>query len=67
MSKLDRINPFSEQSITDQLDSWASALEMAVATLNRTLAQIEQFRKGEEDDQQPPGRTGAIGGDDGDD
>lgn len=66
MSKLDRINPFSEQSITDQLDSWASALEMAVATLNCTLAQIEQFRRGDEDDQQQPGQPGPVGGDGGD-
>lgn len=46
MTKLDRVNPFAEQDVTQQLDSWSAALEMAVATLNQTLAELKAFQKG---------------------
>lgn len=42
---LDKVNPFSEQGVTDQLDSWAAALEMAVATLNQTLTEFRAFQE----------------------
>lgn len=51
MSKLDRVNPFVDQDVSSQLDSWAAALEMAVATLNQTLAEVKIFKeKGAGDD-----------------
>jgi hypothetical protein len=44
-------NPFGEKGVTEQLDSWASALEMAVAKLTQTLTEVRSLReKGTEDD-----------------
>lgn len=51
MTKLERVNPFADQGVSEQLDSWAAALEMAVATLNQTLAEVRQYQeKGVADD-----------------
>lgn len=40
-----RVDPFGEQDISQQLDSWAAAVEMAVATLNQTLIEVRAFQK----------------------
>jgi hypothetical protein len=45
VSKLSRVNPFVDQDVTSQLDSWAAALEMAVATLNQTLEEVKTFKE----------------------
>lgn len=45
MSKMGRVNPFVDQDVTSQLDSWAAALEMAVATLNQTLEEVKVFKE----------------------
>lgn len=56
MTKFDRVNPFADQDVTQQLDSWAAALEMAVAALNQTLAEVRLYQeKGVAD--VPPART----------
>ncbi len=64
MTKFDRVNPFADQGVSQQLDSWAAALEMAVATLNQTLAEVRLYQeKGVADD--PAAAEEADGGDDG--
>jgi hypothetical protein len=42
---IETVNPFAERGVTDQLNAWASALEMAVSTLNRTLAEFKEFQE----------------------
>lgn len=53
-------NPFGEQDVTKQLDSWAAALEMAVAKLTETLIEVKAFqeRKGTDDDGSDPSPDG---------
>lgn len=47
---LDKINPFRDRNVSDQLGAWAAAVEMAVATLNKTLAEFKEFQeKGDPD------------------
>lgn len=53
-------DPYSEQEISRQLDSWAAALEMAVATLNQTLVEVKGFN-GKEADERDDGTAGPVG------
>jgi hypothetical protein len=47
---ISRVDPFEGQDAAQQLDSWVAALEMTVATLNKTLADFKEFqRKGDQD------------------
>lgn len=47
---IDKVNPFAERGVTEQLDAWTAALEMAVSTLNNTLAEFKLFQeKGQAD------------------
>jgi hypothetical protein len=59
---LDRINPFGDRGVTEQLDAWAAALEMAVSTLNRTLAEFKEFQKKGGPDVGPEARRAAGDG-----
>lgn len=54
------LDPFGDQDVTTQLDSWAAALEMAVATLNRTLIEVKKFSGKELSDDE---RDGTAAGD----
>lgn len=67
---IDKVNPFADRDVTDQLNAWTAALEMAVATLNQTLTEFKDFQqKGEPDvgdDATGTGAGGEHGGDVGD-
>lgn len=41
----DKVNPFAERGVTEQLNAWTAALEMAVSTLNRTLTEFKEFQE----------------------
>jgi hypothetical protein len=58
---IDRVNPFRDRNVSDQLGAWAVAVELAVATLNQTLAEFKEFQeKGDPDvgDAGPAADTG---------
>jgi hypothetical protein len=44
-SALDKVNPFRDRNVSEQLDAWSAAVEMAVATLNKTLAEFKEFQE----------------------
>jgi hypothetical protein len=56
-------DPYGEQDVSRRLDSWAAALEMAVATLNRTLAEVKTYSGKESDERYDgPAQSGEPGG-----
>ncbi len=63
MTKLDRINPLVDTSVSEQLDAWASRLETVVANLNKTLMEIRTLNQegGDGADGNEPG-AGTVGG-----
>jgi hypothetical protein len=47
---LDRVNPFRDRNVADQLSAWSAAVEMAVATLNQTLTELKGYQQEGESD-----------------
>lgn len=41
---LENVSPAADRRVTEQLDAWVCALEMAVATLNQTLTEVKEFQ-----------------------
>jgi hypothetical protein len=40
-------NPFRDRNVSEQLRAWSAAVELAVATLNRTLVEFKEFQEKE--------------------
>jgi hypothetical protein len=58
---LDKVNPFRDRTVSDQLGAWAAAVEIAVATLNQTLAEFKEFQEFQERGEPDVGDAGAAG------
>lgn len=59
-SALDKVNPFRDRNVADQLGAWSAAVELAVATLNQTLAEFKEFKEFQEKGEPDVGDAGAA-------